>query len=137
MNIKLDEGAVVPTRAHPEDAGLDIYSMETTMIYKGEYETFRTGLHVEIPHGTFGAVTGRSGLMFKDGITCGLGIIDEGYTGEIKVVLFNHGDQGYLIRKGDKIAQLLIIPVIRPDINVVDQLGETNRGSNGFRSSGK
>lgn len=136
MKIKLDEGARMPTRAHSTDAGLDIYSLETKWIHPNEYETFRTGVHIELPACTVGLLTSKSGLMRKHGIT-NRGTIDEGYIGEIRVILFNHGEEGYLVKAGDKISQLLILPILRPQIELVEELEETERGSDGFGSTGK
>ena len=135
MKIKLDPGAYVPERAHIADAGLDLRSMETRYVSPGEFESFDTGVHVEIPKGYVGLITSKSGLMAK-GITS-RGTIDSGYTGSIKAILFNHGEEGYLVRKGDKITQLVVLPCIIEDVELVTHLEETERGANGFGSTGK
>ena len=135
MKIKLDPGAYVPERAHIVDAGLDLRSMETRYVSPGEFDFFDTGVHVEIPKGYVGLITSKSGLMAK-GITS-RGTIDSGYTGSIKAILFNHGEEGYLVRKGDKITQLVVLPCIIEDVELVSQLEETERGDNGFGSTGK
>ena len=135
MKIKLDPGAYVPERAHMADAGLDLRSMETRYVSPGEFESFDTGVHVEIPKGYVGLITSKSGLMAK-GITS-RGTIDSGYTGSIKAILFNHGEEGYLVRKGDKITQLVVLPCIIEDVEIVSHLEETERGDNGFGSTGK
>lgn len=135
MKIKLDPGAYVPERAHIADAGLDLRSMETRYVSPGEFESFDTGVHVEIPKGYVGLITSKSGLMAK-GITS-RGTIDSGYTGSIKAILFNHGEEGYLVRKGDKITQLVVLPCIIEDVELVSHLEETERGENGFGSTGK
>ena len=135
MKIKLDPGAYVPERAHIADAGLDLRSMETRYVSPGEFESFDTGVHVEIPKGHVGLITSKSGLMAK-GITS-RGTIDSGYTGSIKAILFNHGEEGYLVRKGDKITQLVVLPCIIEDVELVSHLEETERGDNGFGSTGK
>lgn len=135
MKIKLDPGAYVPERAHIADAGLDLRSMETRYVSPGEFESFDTGVHVEIPKGYVGLITSKSGLMAK-GITS-RGTIDSGYTGSIKAILFNHGEEGYLVRKGDKITQLVVLPCIIEDVELVSHLEETERGDNGFGSTGK
>ena len=135
MKIKLDPGAYVPERAHIADAGLDLRSMETRYVSPGEFESFDTGVHVEIPKGYVGLITSKSGLMAK-GITS-RGTIDSGYTGSIKAILFNHGEEGYLVRKGDKITQLVVLPCIIEDVELVSHLEETERGANGFGSTGK
>lgn len=135
MRIQLDTGAKMPTRGHATDAGLDLYSMEDKYISPGEYEVFETGVHVEIPSGYVGLVTSKSGLMAK-GITS-RGTIDSGYTGSIKAILFNHGGRGYLVRKGDKITQLVLLPIITPELEVVERLEETERANGGFGSTGR
>ena len=135
MKIKLDPGAYIPERAHIADAGLDLRSMETRYVSPGEFESFDTGVHVEIPKGYVGLITSKSGLMAK-GITS-RGTIDSGYTGSIKAILFNHGEEGYLVRKGDKITQLVVLPCIIEDVELVSHLEETERGANGFGSTGK
>lgn len=135
MKIKLDTDAYVPERAHIADAGLDLRSMETRYVSPGEFESFDTGVHVEIPKGYVGLITSKSGLMAK-GITSS-GTIDSGYTGSIKAILFNHGEEGYLVRKGDKITQLVVLPCIIEDVELVTHLEETERGYNGFGSTGK
>lgn len=136
MKIKLDEGAKLPTRAHEADAGLDLYSRDTAIVWAGKSEIFDTGVHIELPSNTVGYIKSKSGLCMKFGIIT-TGTIDEGYTGSIKVKLFNLGDTHYAVNKGDKIAQLVIHPIIKPDLEVVDSLDETERGSNGFGSTGR
>lgn len=135
MKVSLDNGAKRPERAHKNDAGLDLFSMETKYISPKEHVRFETGVHVEIPAGYVGLLTSKSGLMSK-GITS-RGTIDCGYTGSIKAILFNHGDEGYLIRAGDKITQLVILPIITPEIELVDSLETTERGEGGFGSTGR
>ena len=134
MKVKLSPGAVMPLRAHPEDAGLDLFSMQDGYIYAGEHAIFDTGVHVAIPAGYVGLITSKSGLMAK-GITS-RGTIDSGYTGSIRAVLFNHGPEAYLVRKGDKITQLVLLPIITPELEVVDDLEATERGAGGFGSTG-
>ena len=136
MRITLDEGAIVPTRAHSTDAGLDLYSREERVILPGMPEVFDTGVHIELPQGTWGKLESKSGLNVNfDVVSCG-GTIDEGYTGSIKVKLYNLGSTRYIVRKGQKIVQMVILPYIAPDLEVVDKLPETERGENGFGSSG-
>lgn len=136
MKVKLDYGAKLPTRAHEADAGLDLYSRDSAMIWAGKSEVFDTGVHIELPKGTVGLLTSKSGLNVKHCLTSE-GTIDEGYTGSIKVKLYNNGDTHYYINKGDKISQLLILPILKPDLELADELAETERGSNGFGSSGR
>ena len=136
IKVMLDPGAVLPQRAHPTDAGLDLFSKHNAIIRPGTWAQFDTGVHVEIPEGFVGLVTSKSGLMAKEGLSS-RGTIDAGYVGSIHVVLFNHGTKKVVIKKGQKISQLVILPIITPDLEVVDSLEDTERGSNGFGSSGK
>ena len=136
MKIVLDCGAFMPQRAHPTDAGLDLFSTETKAIPPHGWLAFDTGVHVEIPHGYVGLITSKSGLMKKNGVTS-RGTIDEGFTGSIQAVLFNGDDKPLWIERGQKITQLVVIPCITPEIEVVDQLEKTERGEGGFGSTGK
>lgn len=134
MKIMLDPGAKMPTRSHPFDAGLDLYAMKDGIV---DYsKTFDTGVHVEIPEGCVGLIKSKSGLMVNNQITTD-GTIDAHYTGSIKVKLFNHGETSYYVEAGQKIAQLVIIKCELPELELVDSLQETDRGSNGFGSTGK
>ena len=132
----LDEGAKMPTRAHPYDAGLDLYAREDCYIPMKQSVTVDTGVHVEIPEGYYGEVRSRSGLMCRHGITTD-GTIDSHYTGPIKVCLFNHSVFPYRLKAGDKIAQLVIVPCLLPELELVDHLEETDRGNGGFGSTGR
>lgn len=136
IKVVLDEGAILPTRAHPTDAGLDIYSPERKVIWENTHTTIDTGVHIQIPEGYVGMITSKSSLMRDHGITC-RGTIDSGYTGSIKAVLFNHSGASYIVKKGQKITQLVIVPIITPEPVEVDNLEDTERGSNGFGSTGK
>ena len=136
MKIMLDEGAKMPTRAHPWDAGLDLYAMEDDYIPCCCSRIFDTGVHVQIPEGCVGLVKSKSGLMVNYGITTD-GTIDSHYTGSIKVCLFNHGSSAYEVNAGDKIAQLVIVPCELPELELVDSLEETDRGDGGFGSTGR
>ena len=136
MKIMLDEGSKMPTRAHETDAGLDLYAREGKVIPAGGSAVFDTGVHVELPAGTVGFLKSKSGLNVKHGITSD-GTIDVGYTGSIVVKLYNHSDSGYYIAEGDKISQLVILPILTPELELVDRLDDTERGDNGFGSSGR
>ena len=136
MKVMLDEGAYMPTRAHSTDAGLDLYSPFDVMIMSNASAVIDTGVHVELPPGSVGFLKSKSGLNFKYGIL-GEGVIDAGYTGSIRVKLYNHGGDTYKIRRGDKITQLVILPVMLPDLEQVDSLEDTDRGANGFGSTGR
>lgn len=137
MNIYVEKGAYAPYRAHKTDTGLDIRARETRLVKAHSSALFHTGLHVQLPHGTAGLLVSKSGLNVNHGITS-TGLIDEGYTGEILVKLYNNSDENYLVHAGDKISQLVVIPVFYGDIHIVDSLDEnTERGDKGFGSSGK
>lgn len=143
MKIVLDEGAYMPTRAHETDAGLDLYAMHGGILYptrdavKSNTRVFDTGVHIELPHGYYGKIESKSGLNVTHGVvSCG-GVIDEGYTGSIMVKLYNLGGRPYEISAGDKIAQLVIMPYVTPTLELVDTLSQTERGDNGFGSTGK
>lgn len=135
LNVKLDEGAKMPTRAHDTDAGLDLYAMEDAVIPMFGSVKLDTGCHVAIPKNHVGLITSKSGLM-SEGITS-RGTIDSDYRGSIKAVLFNHNNRPYKIEKGQKITQLVILPIITPKPVRVDNLELTARGYGGFGSSGK
>ena len=136
MKIMLEDGAFVPTRAHEADAGLDLYAREKTIVLAKESATFDTGVHIELPPDTVGFIKSKSGLNVKHGLLSE-GVIDEGYTGSIVVKLYNHSGKDYVVNRGDKISQLVILPIIKPELEMVDSLEETDRGNNGFGSSGK
>jgi dUTP pyrophosphatase len=137
MKIKLDDGAYMPTRAYPTDAGLDLRARETQIVPAKESATFDTGVHIELPPDTVGYIKGKSGLNVKHGIVVPDGTVDEGYTGSIRVKLYNFSGYDYKVNKGDKICQLVIHPILKPELEVVDSLADTERGSGGFGSTGK
>lgn len=136
MKVKLDPGAKMPHRSHDLDAGYDLFAMETKTIPGGYSRNFDTGVHVAIPAGFVGFVKAKSGLNMKHGITC-TGVVDSGYTGSIRVNLYNHGLSSYTVEKGDKIAQLVILPIYTPSLELVDELDQTERGDRGFGSTGR
>lgn len=136
LKIKLDTGAKMPTRAHATDAGLDIYSKDTFIIEAKDSCTFNTGVHIAIPAGFVGFLKSKSGLNVKHGITSE-GVIDAGYTGSITVKLYNNSGYAYKVNAGDKISQLVILPILTPELEQVETLDETERGNNGFGSSGR
>lgn len=136
MKIKLDgPDAILPTRAHDQDAGLDIFSREEKVILPGESAVFDTGVHVELPEGTFMKLESKSGLNVRYSVVSHGGVIDQNYRGSIAVKLYNHGDKPYMVRKGQKIIQGIIQPYLAPELEVVEELSETDRGSNGFGST--
>lgn len=136
---RLNPDAVVPKQAIEDSAGYDLSSCEELVIpFKGR-SLVDTGLSISIPEGHYGRIAPRSGLAVKYGIDVGAGVIDVGYTGPVKVLLFNHSHSDFVIEKGFRIAQLLIIPISHPEIIVVesiDQVAKTARGYSGFGSSG-
>lgn len=135
MKIAVDLGADAPTRAHKTDAGLDLYAKRGGIIFPFCRKTFDTGVHAEIPENFVGMLTSKSGLMAR-GITS-RGTIDSGYTGSIKAVLFNHSFRIVRIKKHQKVTQLVLMPIITPETELVDRLDETERGDGGFGSTGK
>ena len=136
MKIKLDPWAIMPTRAHDTDAGLDLYAPEDKTLWAHSSVIFDTGVHVQLPPNTAGMLKSKSGLNVRHGITSE-GVVDVGYTGSLCVKLYNHSDAPYMIHKGDKISQLVIVPIVIPPIVVVDELEESERGDHGFGSTGR
>lgn len=136
LKVKLDPGAYYPERAHKTDAGLDLRSPINKVIEPNGKAVIDTGVHVAIPEGCVGLLTSKSGLMAKNGLTS-RGTIDVGYTGSIRVVLFNHSDEHFVVCEGDKISQLCILPALYPEIEYVSDLEETERGEGGFGSTGR
>ena len=134
MKIAVDYGANIPIRAHKNDAGLGLFATKGGWILPKSRKIFGTGVHAEIPEGFVGMLTSKSGMMAK-GITS-RGTIDCGYTGEIKAVLFNHSWKPIRIKPNQKITQLVLLPIITPELDFVDCLGATDRGANGFGSTG-
>ena len=126
----------MPKRAHAADAGLDLFSPVEAFIPARSSVTIDTLVHVELPQGTVGMVKSRSGLNVRHGIQSE-GVIDVGYVGSIRVKLYNHSGEGYTVNKGDKISQLVILPILTPDLELVDELDETERGAGGFGSTGR
>ncbi len=135
---KLTKNATIPHYAHPGDAGLDLFSTEKTIIEPGATCLVKTGISLELPVGTEGQVRPRSGLALKHSVTVlnSPGTIDEGYRGEVGVILINHGKTDFAIEPGMKIAQLLIKPVISVTIIEATELSNTHRGEGGFGSTG-
>ena len=136
MNVMLDNGAIMPTRAHEKDAGLDLYARETKTVPARGSEIFDTGVHMEIPEGYAGILLSKSGLNVHHGLT-NRGLIDSGYTGSIIVKLDNNSDNDYIVEQGQKISQIILVPILRPKMVLVENLESTERGENGFGSTGK
>lgn len=126
--------------ANPGDAGIDLRSAENTVVFAGQRKLVHCGIRVALPKGTVGMVCPRSGLAGRDGITVlnAPGILDEGYRGEVMVILHNTDDRNaFRISKGDRIAQLVVVPYIRCEIAEVEHLDDTERGEYGFGSTGR
>ena len=133
---KLDESAVVPTRGSKFSAGYDLSSVEDVVIPSLGRVAVSTGLAIKVPVGTYGRIAPRSGLAFKHGIDVLAGVVDADYRLEVKVILYNTSGDDYTIRKGDRVAQLIIEKIEMLDVEVVDELGETSR-KDGFGSTGR
>lgn len=136
MKVMLDNGAKMPTKAHRADAGFDLYSRETVIVSAKESATIDTGVHMQIPEGFVGFLKSKSGLNVKHGITSE-GVIDSGYTGSIVVKLYNHSDKDYKVQIGDKISQIVLLPIAMTDLELVKDFENSERGNNGFGSSGR
>ena len=136
MKVMLDKDAYMPVRAHKDDAGLDLRSPDTFIVKAGKSLKIDSGVHVGIPAGYVGFLKAKSGLNVKYGITC-TGVIDAGYTGSIVVKLYNNGSDDVLFERGDKLTQLVILPIVCPDLVQVDSLEDTERGDAGFGSTGR
>ena len=137
---RLRPGAIIPKRGTPESAGLDLSAcLEGPLILKaGETALVPTGLAAELPQGTAGMVYARSGLAAKLGIALanGVGVVDSDYRGELAVPLRNCGSGDFILNPGDRIAQLVVTPVLFPDVKEAEALGDTLRGEGGFGSTG-
>lgn len=137
MKVVLDAGAYMPTRGHEDDAGLDLRTPVDVSIKAGGSVSIDTGVHMEIPRNYFGKLESKSGLNVKHSVVSHGGVIDSGYTGSIVVKLYNHGDQDYHFHAGDKIVQLIIQPCLIEDLEEVSLLKDTERGTDGFGSTGR
>lgn len=135
--LLLDKKAKLPSYAHDDDAGFDIYTNESITIKKGSYVGISTGISSEIPKGYFVSFRDKSGLAFNFGLHVMGGVIDAGYRGEWKVVIVNLGKKSYKFEKGDKIAQGILHEIPHARIIESKGLSETKRGKKGFGSTGK
>ncbi len=134
---RLSATAILPQYALPQDAGMDFYADEETIIPPQERKIISTGIALAIPSGYVGLVWDKSGIAAKHGLKTMGGVVDSGYRGEIKIIVHNLSEEPYLVTKGTKIAQLLIQPVEQRTIVEVDTLDETTRGEGGFGSTGE
>ena len=136
MKVKIDKDAFPIERAHEADAGYDIRTPIPLYVPAKGSALVDTGVHVSIPEGYVGILKSKSGLNVRHDII-GTGTIDSGYTGSVRVKLYNLGEHDHLFDRGDKIIQIVFYPIYTPDIEYVDSLEETERGDNGFGSTGK
>lgn len=130
--------ALLPMQANPGDAGMDLYSIEAVEIPAGETKLIKTGIQIELPQGTEAQIRPRSGLALKHSVTVlnSPGTIDEGYRGEIGVILINHGKEPFIVEKSMRIAQMVIQFVPSVQLLEVNELSQTVRGTTGFGASG-
>jgi len=137
MNIKLlNAKAKIPAKGSIEAAGYDLYSVENYTLKPGERHAFEIGIAMSIPKGLYGRIAPRSGLALKYGIDVMAGCVDSDYLGEIKVILINLGQEDFTVNEGDKIAQIIMESHTKLQLNVVDDLEATIRGTGGFGSTG-
>ncbi len=127
--------AMMPTKGSDESAGYDLYTNEGGRILPGQTRLYNTGLSLKVPIGTYGRIAPRSGLSNKS-IMVNAGVIDRDYTGPVKIMLHNLSGDTYIVKKNDRIAQLILEKIETPNVNVVDSLEDTTRGSGGFGSTG-
>jgi dUTP pyrophosphatase len=125
-----------PSRKYATDAGIDLAACEDAVIPAHSFKSVHTGVHVILPKGTAGLISSRSGMNFHHGILSEA-VVDEGYTGELAINLHNNSDEDYIVNKGDRITQLVIVPVVQDDIKFVKHTEPTERGNSGLGSSGK
>lgn len=136
MKIQLDPGAKMPTKAYDTDAGYDLYAMEQQLVPAKGSAVFNTGVHIELPKGTAAVIISKSGLNILSDITS-TGLVDAGYTGAIRVKLYNHGERDLWIYKHEKISQFMIVPLVNEKLEVTDSIDGGERGDNGFGSTGR
>jgi len=139
LKIKLlSPDAQLPRYAHPDDSGMDLTSVADVTIAPGARTLVPTGIAIELPPGTEAQIRPRSGLALRHGITVlnTPATIDEGYRGELQIILTNHGDANFHVTKGMRVAQMVICPVLRPEIVIAESFTETSRSTSGFGSTG-
>lgn len=134
--MRVSPDATLPTRAHHDDAGMDLYSLEDVILEPAQGRVTKTGVAIGLPTGFVGLVADRSS-MAKRGVKTAGGVIDAGYRGEIHIVLWNISGEPIHLKRGERIAQLLILPIATPAIVEVKSLNATARGAKGFGSTGK
>lgn len=136
IRCSLDEGAYLPTRAHATDAGADIRTPHQVIIPPYDSRAIDTGVHVELPDCTAGLLVSKSGLNVINAMTS-TGLIDQGYTGEIHVRIFNHSPEWRRLEAGEKFTQLVVLPVLYPTYVLADEIKGGDRGGNGIGSTGR
>lgn len=138
MRIVCESDELRPSFANPGDAGMDLRSAIGHKLYPGERALIPTGIKIALPYGTVGLVCPRSGIAVKKGITVlnSPGVVDSGYRGDVGVILFNSGEDPFVVQRGDRIAQLVVLPVLHPSLEFVESLDDTERGEGGFGSTG-
>lgn len=134
---KLAPDAVLPSYAHPGDAGLDMYANETVVVAPGQIGKIKSGISVEIPEGYVGLYWDKSGLSNNYGIKVVGGVVDSGYRGELVMGVINLGSEPYTFEKGHKVLQMLVQRVEKVEIQETESLSDTSRGTGGFGSTGK
>ncbi|MDH3471330.1 MAG: dUTP diphosphatase [Acidimicrobiia bacterium] len=136
--VRLDFALPIPKHHHDGDGGVDLHAREDVSIEPGEWKMVSTGVAVAIPHGFVGLVAPRSGLAARHGISVvnGPGVVDSGYRGELTVILINHGPEAVAIERGERVAQLVVVPVEQQNFVEVEELPDTSRGDGGFGSTG-
>ncbi|SDR68900.1 dUTP diphosphatase [Parafannyhessea umbonata] len=139
INVAVEAGCKVPRRGDDDSAGLDLSVSKDVSIPASGHKMCHTGVHVQIPKNHVGLVFIRSSVGAKRHVELsnGVGVIDCGYTGEVMLPLHNHGNSAQFFRAGERVAQLVIVPCVMTDVNIVDELDETSRGDGGFGSTGK
>ena len=135
--LRLDPELPTPVSAHVGDAGIDLHTREDILLAPSQWALVPTGIAVAIPDGHAGLVAPRSGLAARHGISVvnGPGVVDAGYRGEVKVILINHGSAEVHLERGDRIAQLVVVPVVLAEMYEVSELPDSDRGQGGFGSS--
>lgn len=139
MNVKVFDGGYMPRRAHFDDAGIDLMTPEGFTLRPGESRVVDLKVGFEIPVGYFGKLESKSGLNVNHGVICPGGVIDSGFRGSVKVRMLNTGSKDYTFMRGDKVVQMVLIPVLLADLNEVDELtpSESGRDNSGYGSTGR
>ena len=136
FKVVLDEGAKLPVKAHALDAGFDMFSRQDMVVKAKSFALFDTGVHIDISPGYVGFLKSKSGLNVKHSIVSE-GVIDAGYIGSIVIKLYNHGTEDYVVNKGDKISQIVFLPIRDIVLDIAESLSDSERGDKGFGSTGK